>query len=47
MDYHAALDIRLSKENESEEPSQSVQNQEFLLREFVQQPTSIALISSG
>ena len=37
MDYHAALDIRLSKENESEEPSQSVQNQESLLREFVQQ----------
>ena len=37
MDYHAALYIRLSKEDESEEPSQSVQNQESLLREFVQQ----------
>ena len=36
MDYHAALYIRLSKE-ESEGPSQSVQNQESLLREFVQQ----------
>ena len=31
MDYHAALYIRLSKE------AQSVQNQESLLREFVQQ----------
>ena len=37
MDYHAALYIRLSKEDESEGPSQSVQNQESLLREFVQQ----------
>ncbi len=37
MDYHAALYIRLSKEDESERPSQSVQNQESLLREFVQQ----------
>ena len=36
-DYHAALYIRLSKEDESEGPSQSVQNQESLLREFVQQ----------
>ena len=36
MDYHAALYIRLSKEDESEGPSQSVQNQESLLREFVQ-----------
>ena len=35
--YHAALYIRLSKEDESEGPSQSVQNQESLLREFVQQ----------
>ena len=37
MDYHAALYVRLSKEDESEGPSQSVQNQESLLREFVQQ----------
>ena len=37
MAYHAALYIRLSKEDESEGPSQSVQNQESLLREFVQQ----------
>ena len=37
MDYHAAIYIRLSKEDESEGPSQSVQNQESLLREFVQQ----------
>lgn len=37
IDYHAALYIRLSKEDESEGPSQSVQNQESLLREFVQQ----------
>ena len=37
IDYHAALYIRLSKEDESEAPSQSVQNQESLLREFVQQ----------
>ena len=36
MDYHAALYIRLSKEDESDGPSQSVQNQESLLREFVQ-----------
>lgn len=35
--YHAALYIRLSKEDENEGPSQSVQNQESLLREFVQQ----------
>ena len=37
MDYHAALYIRLSKEDEREGPSQSVQNQESLLRAFVQQ----------
>ena len=37
MDYHAALYIRLSKEDENEGPSQSVQNQESLLREFVKQ----------
>ena len=37
MDYHVALYIRLSKEDENEGPSQSVQNQESLLREFVGQ----------
>lgn len=37
MDYRVALYIRLSKEDENEGPSQSVQNQESLLREFVQQ----------
>ena len=37
MDYHVALYTRLSKEDENEGPSQSVQNQESLLREFVQQ----------
>lgn len=37
MDYCVALYIRLSKEDENEGPSQSVQNQESLLREFVQQ----------
>ena len=55
MDYHAALYIRLSKEDESEGPSQSVQNQESLLREFVQQhrlsagaePASTGRPSSG
>ena len=37
MDYRAALYIRLSKEDESEGPSQSVTNQQSLLGEFVQQ----------
>ena len=37
MEYHAALYIRLSKEDENEGPSQSVQNQESLLRDFVRQ----------
>ncbi len=37
MDYHVALYIRLSKEDENQGPSQSVQNQESLLREFVEQ----------
>ena len=37
MDYHVALYIRLSKEDENEGPSQSVQNQESLLQEFVRQ----------
>ena len=37
LEYHAALYIRLSKEDESEGPSQRVQTQESLLREFVQQ----------
>ena len=36
MDYHVALYIRLSKEDESEGPSQSVTNQQSLLEEFVQ-----------
>jgi len=36
MDYHVALYIRLSKEDESEGPSQSVTNQKSLLDEFVQ-----------
>lgn len=37
MDYHAALYIRLSKEDEAEGPSQSVTNQKSLLNEFVRQ----------
>lgn len=37
MDYHAALYIRLSKEDESEGPSESVSNQQSLLNEFVRQ----------
>ena len=37
MDYHAALYIRLSKEDESEGPSESVNNQQSLLDEFVRQ----------
>ena len=37
MDYHAALYIRLSKEDENEGPSESVNNQRSLLDEFVQQ----------
>ena len=37
MDYHAALYIRLSKEDESEGPSESVNNQQSLLNEFVRQ----------
>ena len=35
MDYHAALYIRLSKEDENEGPSESVTNQKSLLNEFV------------
>ena len=35
MDYHVALYIRLSKEDENEGPSQSVTNQKSLLDEFV------------
>lgn len=31
MDYHAALYIRLSKEDESEGPSESVNNQQLSL----------------
>jgi len=37
MDYHAALYIRLSKEDENEGPSESVTNQKSLLNAFVQQ----------
>lgn len=37
MDYHVALYIRLSKEDENEGPSESVSNQRSLLHEFVQQ----------
>ena len=37
MAYHVALYIRLSKEDESEGPSQSVTNQKSLLEEFVKQ----------
>ena len=37
MDYHVALYIRLSKEDENEAPSESVTNQKSLLNEFVQQ----------
>ena len=36
-DYHAALYIRLSKEDESEGPSESVTNQKSLLDGFVRQ----------
>lgn len=35
MDYHVALYIRLSKEDENEGPSESVTNQKSLLQEFV------------
>ena len=37
MDYHVALYIRLSKEDENQGPSESVTNQKSLLNEFVQQ----------
>jgi len=37
MDYQAALYIRLSKEDENEGPSESVNNQKSMLDEFVQQ----------
>ena len=37
MAYHVALYIRLSKEDETEGPSQSVTNQNSLLDEFVKQ----------
>ena len=37
MDYRVAQYIRLSKEDESEGPSQSVTNQQSLLDEFVKQ----------
>ncbi|MBQ8402104.1 MAG: recombinase family protein, partial [Clostridia bacterium] len=37
MEYHVALYVRLSKEDESEGPSQSVTNQKSLLNEFVKE----------
>ena len=37
VDYHAALYIRLSKEDETDGPSESVNNQRSLLHEFVRQ----------
>ena len=37
MDYHAALYIRLSKEDENEGPSESITNQKSLLNAFVRQ----------
>jgi len=37
MDYHVGLYIRLSKEDESEGPSESVNNQKSLLNEFVKE----------
>ena len=37
MDYHVALYIRLSKEDENEGPSESVTNQKSLLEDFVKQ----------
>ena len=37
MDYHVALYIRLSKEDENEGPSGSVTNQRSLLNAFVRQ----------
>lgn len=48
MDYHVALYIRLSKEDESEGPSQSVTNQRSLLEEFVREHhcRSMTLIST-
>lgn len=36
-DYHVALYIRLSKEDESEGPSESVTNQQSLLDEFARE----------
>lgn len=37
MDYHVGLYIRLSKEDENEGPSESVNNQRSMLEEFVKQ----------
>ena len=37
MDYHVGLYIRLSKEDENEGPSESVNNQKSMLEEFVRQ----------
>ena len=40
MDYHVALYIRLSKEDESEGPSQSVTNQELLCKGWFLPPNT-------
>lgn len=37
MDYYVGLYIRLSKEDENEGPSESVNNQRSMLEEFVKQ----------
>ena len=47
MDYRVAQYIRLSKEDESEGPSQSVTNQQSLLNEFVKQHRLTVLLSKG
>ena len=41
MDYHVALYIRLSKEDESEGPSQSVTNQDVICRGWFLPPNTI------
>ena len=43
MDYHVALYIRLSKEDENEGPSESVNNQKSLLDEFCQHLVRIGI----
>ena len=41
MDYHVALYIRLSKEDENEGPSESVNNQKSLLDDFVKKHATV------